>query len=350
MFFVFVVSSHISAQLIPACEVDMPLEVLIENLVSPITLAFLLGMIATIIRSDLEIPEPVIKIFAIFLLFSIGLQGGQELAGVAFEDIANGLGVIAALIVVLPLIAFLVAKFVLRLDIPNAAGVAALYGSVSSVTFVVSRAYAESKGTPMDGYVTGLVALMELAILVALFYGRFALSRSNGDRGKLTAILMETLRGRGLVLLGGGLLIGGLIGDKNFARIEPFFVDLFRGVLVLFLLEMGMTAARQLKDFAKVGPAMAVFGIVMPMFHGALATGLATWAGLPLGSAFVIGAVAASASYIDAPAAVRATFPSANPGIYLTASLGITFPFMLIVGVPMVYQMAVLWSSLLGAD
>lgn len=326
----------------------MPVEVLIENLVSPITMAFLLGMIATLIKSDLEIPEPVIKIFAIFLLFSIGLQGGQELAGVAFADIANGLAVTAALIFLLPLIAFLIAKFVLRLDTPNAAGVAALYGSVSSVTFVVARTYAEGKGTPMDGYVTGLVALMELAILVALFYGRFVLSRSSGDKGKLTEILMETLRGRGLVLLGGGLLIGGLIGETNFAKIEPFFVDLFRGVLVLFLLEMGMTAARHLKEFAKVGPAMAAFGIVMPMVHGALASGLATWAGLPLGSAFVIGAVAASASYIDAPAAVRATFPTANPAIYLTSSLGITFPFMLIIGVPTVYQMAVLWRGVLG--
>jgi hypothetical protein len=325
----------------------VPTDVLIQNLVSPITLAFLLGMIATLIRSDLEIPEPVIKIYAIFLLFSIGLQGGQELAGVTFDDIAAGLGVTAVLIFALPLFAFLIARFILRLDNANAAGVAALYGSVSSVTFVVARAYADTQGTPMEGYVTGLVALMELAILVALFYGRLAMSRTNGDAGGLGAILMETLRGRGLVLLGGGLFIGWAIGEQNFSRIEPFFVDLFRGVLVLFLMEMGMTAAKQLKDFAKVGPAMAVFGIVVPMAHGALATFLATVAGLPIGSAFVLGAVAASASYIDAPAAVRATFPTANPAIYLTSSLGVTFPFMLIVGVPVVYQMAAFWAAAL---
>ncbi len=327
---------------------SMPIDVLLQNLISPITLAFLLGMAATLIRSDLEIPEPVIKIFAIFLLFSIGLQGGQELAGVTFAEIANGLGVVAFLIIVLPLIAFLIAKIVLRLDTPNAAGIAALYGSVSSVTFVVARTFAEGNGTPMEGYVTGLIALLELAILVALFYGRFALSRAEKNGGRLGAILMETLRGRGLVLLGGGLLIGGAIGEKNFERIEPFFVDLFRGVLVLFLLEMGMTAAKQLREFAKVGPMMAVFGVVVPMLNGALGSFLATWAGLSLGSAFVIGAVAASASYIDAPAAVRATFPSANPGIYLTSSLGITFPFMLIFGVPAVYQMTIFWRGLLG--
>lgn len=322
---------------------------LIENLVSPITLAFLMGVIATLIRSDLEIPEPVIRILAIFLLFSIGLQGGRELATADLGNLLSAITVTGALVLLLPLIAFLIARFVLKLDIRNAAGVAALYGSVSSVTFVVSRSFAESQGTPMEGYITGLVALMELGILVALFYGRFALSRQRGAKaGGLRVILLETLRGRGLVLLGGGLIIGAAIGEKNFTRIEPFFVDLFRGVLVLFLLEMGMTAAKQLREFAVVGPKMLLFGLFVPLLNGALGTGLATLAGLPLGSAFVLGAVAASASYIDAPAAVRATFPEANPGIYLTSSLGITFPFMMIFGIPIVYELAKFWQGMVG--
>jgi uncharacterized protein len=322
---------------------------LIENLVSPLTLAFLLGMAATLIKSDLEIPEPVIKIFAIFLLFSIGLQGGRELATAELTNLVGGLGVTAGLVFGLPLSAFLIARYILRFDIRNAAGVAALYGSVSSVTFVVARTYAEGQGTPMEGYVTGLVALMELAILVALFYGRLALSREEGAAsGGLGAILMETLRGRGLVLLGGGLLIGAVIGEKNFQRVEPFFVDLFRGVLVLFLLEMGMTAAKQLGAFAKVGIKMGVFAILVPLFHGTIASLAATLVGLPPGSAFVLGAVAASASYIDAPAAVRATFPEANPGIYLTSSLGVTFPFMLLVGVPVLYEITQAWARLIG--
>jgi uncharacterized protein len=326
----------------------MDTSILIENLVSPYTLAFLLGIVATLIRSDLEIPEPVVRILAIFLLFSIGLQGGRELAAVNLGSLAGAIGVTALLVLLIPAVAYVVARHVVGLDIRNAAGVAALYGSVSSVTFVVSRAYAESQGTPMEGYITGLVALMELGILVALFYGRLALSRDTGAAGApLSVLLMETLRGRGLLLLGGGLLIGAVVGEKNFTRIEPFFVDLFRGVLVLFLLEMGMTAARQLKDFWKVGGRMIAFGLAMPMLHGLLATGLATAAGLPLGSAFVLGAVAASASYIDAPAAVRATFPEANPSIYLTSSLGITFPFMLVFGIPLVYAMAVFWQGLM---
>ncbi len=323
--------------------------ILLENLISPITLAFLLGVVATLIKSDLEIPEPVIRIFAIFLLFSIGLQGGRELATSDLGNLWGAIGITGLLVLLTPGLAFLAARHVVGLDIRNAAGVAALYGSVSSVTFVVSRTYAEAAGTPMEGYITGLVALMELGILIALFYGRLAISRAADGTGTgLSAILMETLRGRGLLLLGGGLIIGAAIGEKNFDRISPFFVDLFRGVLVLFLLEMGMTAARSLRDFATVGPRMLAFGIAMPMIHALIATGLATAVGLPIGSAFVIGAVAASASYIDAPAAVRATFPEANPGIYLTSSLGITFPFMLILGIPVVYQMALFWQALLN--
>lgn len=322
--------------------------ILIENLISPITLAFLLGVLATLIKSDLEIPEPVIRIFAIFLLLSIGLQGGRELAGADLGNLMGAITVTGFLIMLIPALAFLVARHVIGLDIRNAAGVAALYGSVSSVTFVVARTYAEGAGTPMEGYVTGLVALMELGILVALFYGRIALSRAEGSATTgLCAILSETLRGRGLLLLGGGLVMGAAIGETNYERIAPFFVDLFRGVLVLFLLEMGMTAARHLREFAQVGLRMLAFGIAIPIINGTIASLLATLAGLPVGSAFVIGAVAASASYIDAPAAVRATFPTANPSIYLTSSLGITFPFMLILGVPLIYQIALFWQSVL---
>jgi hypothetical protein len=321
--------------------------ILIENLISPITLAFLLGILATLIRSDLEIPEPVIRIFAIFLLFSIGLQGGYELAAVQFTQIGAALLVGVAIILVIPLLAFCVARFIVGLDIMNAAGVAALYGSVSSVTFIVSRAYAETMGFSMEGYITGVVALLELGIFAALFYGRLALSWHNRTTAvPITTILSETLCGRGLLLLGGGLVIGAVSGEHNFAKIEPFFVDLFRGVLVLFLLEMGMTAGRRLADFASVRGRMLLFGIGMPLVHGFIVTGLATLVGLPLGSTFVLGAVAASASYIDAPAAVRATFPDANPSIYLTSSLGITFPFMILAGIPMIWHIANFWQSM----
>jgi uncharacterized protein len=218
---------------------------------------------------------------------------------------------------------------------------------VSSVTFLAAQAFAQERGTPAEGFLTALIALMEWGILVALVIGRYALARDGGSKQSIMPIVADTLRGRGLVLLLGGLAMGFLIGEKNFQRIEPFFVDLFRGVLVLFLLEMGMTAAKQLQGFFKVGRFMLVFGTVVPLIFGAIGTCLGTLAGLSIGGAFVFGAVAASASYIDAPAAVRAAFPQANPSIYLTSSLAITFPFNLIVGLPIYYVMAEFWQTLI---
>ncbi|MGE5268020.1 MAG: sodium-dependent bicarbonate transport family permease [Deltaproteobacteria bacterium] len=325
----------------------MPTELILQNLVSPVTLAFLLGVIATLVRSDLEIPEPVIKIFAIYLLFSIGLQGGQQLAGTSLNEVTAGFAVTVLLIVSLPAVAFLIARYAVGLDVPNAAGVAALYGSVSSVTFAVSKSFAKGLGVEVPGYVAGLVAMLEFGILMALFYGRIALARHD-PASRLSALLQETLRGRTLILLGGGLFIGWAIGEANFKKVELFFVDLARGVLVLFILEMGMTAARELRQFVRLAPRMIAFGIIVPLIGGAIGTFLAALFGLPLGAVYVLGAVAASASYIDAPVAVRETFPEANPSIYLTSSLGVTFPFMLVLGIPVVFEMAEFWVSALG--
>lgn len=322
--------------------------ILLQNLISPITLAFLMGIVATLIRSDLEIPEPILKILSIFLLLSIGIQGGRELSEVRFADVAAAIGVTIVLVVSLPLLAFLIAWRVGRFDAANAAGIAALYGSVSSVTFLAAQSFAQSQGTPAEGFLAAPVALMEWAILVALFIGRFALAREAGGLHGLGAIVSETLRGRGLVLLVGGMTMGFLIGDTDYKRIEPFFVDLFRGVLVLFLLEMGMAAARRLREFAQVGVFMLGFGMIVPLLFGTLGTLLGTLAGLSHGGAFVLGAVAASASYIDAPAAVRAALPQANPSIYLTSSLAITFPFNLVIGLPIYFWMAGGWRGLLG--
>lgn len=328
----------------------MPADLIIQNLVSPITLAFAMGVIATLIKSELEFPEPVLRMIAIYLLLSIGLQGGRSLAEASFSEVAAALGVTFVLVLTLPTLAYLFARWIGRFDIPNAAGIAALYGSVSSVTFLAALTFAKELGTPAEGFLAALVALMEWGILVALFIARLAMSRKQIEGGGgLGVILQETLRGRGLVLLVGGMTMGLVIGETNYERISPFFEDLFRGVLVLFLLEMGMTAARQLKDFAKVGPFMMGYGIVVPLIFGAFGTALGTLAGLSLGGAFVLGAVAASASYIDAPAAVRAALPQANPSIYLTSSLGITFPFNLVVGLPIYYEMAKAWRTVLGA-
>lgn len=326
----------------------MPADILITNLLSPIVLAFALGVVAQLIRSELEFPEAVLRLISIFLLLSIGLQGGRELSNTTWEEVSRAIGVTMLLVALLPLHAYIVARKLGGFDRHNATGLAALYGSVSSVTFLAALSFAKSMETPAEGFMTGLVALMEWGIIVALLIGRYTTGRAEMGESDFRDLFLSTLRSRGIVLLGGGMLIGLATTDAGYKQIQPFFEGLFRGFLVLFLLEMGMTAARQLREFAKVGWFMLGFAIIVPIIHGVIGTFLGSLAGLSVGGAFVLGAVAASASYIDAPAAVRASFPKANPSIYLTGSLGITFPFNLLLGLPLYYQMAVFWTNLLS--
>jgi hypothetical protein len=323
-------------------------ELLIANLLSPIVLAFVLGAIAGFIRSELELPEPVLKLLSIYLLFSIGLVGGRELAQAAFSEIAGLVVAAVILTLAIPVIAFVVLRRLGRFDVANAAAVAAHYGSVSTVTFFAAMAFARAAGTPAGGYMTAVVAIMEWGVIIALMLARWSMGQAGGGsgRGRIGALVVETLRGRGILLLSGGMVIGALAGDRGWEQIAPFYGELFRGILMLFLLEMGMTAARQIKAFAEVGRFMTAFAILAPLGFGSLGVALGTGFGLGVGGAFVLGAVAASASYIDAPAACRAALPQASPGIYLTASLGVTFPFNLLVGLPLLYWLA---SFLAGA-
>jgi uncharacterized protein len=326
----------------------MATDVLVANLLSPVVLAFVLGIVAQLIRSELEFPEPVLRLLSIILLLSIGLQGGRELAHTTWAEVSMALLAAAVLVVVLPAHAYLVARRLGRFERQDATGLAALYGSVSSVTFLAALSFAQSQGTPAEGFLAGIVAILEWGIIVALLIGRWTIGRSEMGTSDLAGLFLQTLRSRGLVLLAGGMAIGLATTDTGWSQIAPLYEHLFRGLLVLFLLEMGMTAARQLRDFARVGGRMLVYATVVPLVHGAFGTLLGTLAGLSVGGAFVLGAVAASASYIDAPAAVRASFPKANPSIYLTGSLGLTFPFNLLVGLPLYHQMAVAWRGWLG--
>jgi hypothetical protein len=319
------------------------LDLLLTNLLSPIVLAFALGIIAGLIKSELELPEPVLKLLAIYLLFSIGLKGGTELAAVKFADIAGLLGVTIALTIAIPVTVFFVLRKAGKFDSANAAAVAAHYGSVSSVTFFASVAFAKAMNTPSEGYMTAVVALMEWGVIIALMLARWSMGKESGTHS-MGALIIDTLRGRGIILLTGGMAIGLLAGERGWKQIAPFYDDLFRGILMLFLLEMGMTAARQFRAFAQVGVFMTSFAIVAPIVLGLTGVWLGHLVGLSIGGAFVLGAVCASASYIDAPAACRAALPQANPGIYLTASLGVTFPFNLLVGLPLYYQFA-LWLA-----
>jgi hypothetical protein len=314
-------------------------DILMTNLLSPIVLAFVLGIVAGLLRSELELPDAVLKLISIYLLFSIGITGGQELARVRFSEISALLVVTAALVVLIPVVSFLVLRRLAGFDAANAAAVAAHYGSVSTATFFASLSFARAMNTPAEGYMPAVVALMEWGVIVALFLARWSMGKESGNLSGKT-LFLDTIRGRGILLLTGGMAIGALIGEQGYQQIAPFYEQLFRGFLMLFLLEMGMTAVRQIRGFAQVGVFMTGFAIISPLVWGAVGVTLGWSIGLSLGGAFVLGAVSASASFIDAPAACRAALPQANPGIYLTASLGVTLPFNLVVGIPIYYEYA----------
>jgi len=317
------------------------LDLLSSNLLQPIVLAFVLGAIGGFVKSELELPEAVIKLLSIYLLFSLGLTGGRELAKAEIGAVLPLVAVTLCMTFAIPSVVYLVTRRVGGMDISNAAAIAAHYGSVSTATFFASMAFATAMGTPAEGYMAAMVALMEFGVIYSLALARFAMGRQADGKGTSAGeLFLSVIRGRGILLLMGGMLIGWLATERQWQQISPFYEGLFRGMLMLFLLEMGITAARQIRAFREVGPFMLGFGIVMPIANGLVGVTLAHAVGVGVGGAFVFGAICASASFIDAPAACRASLPEANPGIYLTSSLGITLPFNLMLGLPLYYGYA----------
>jgi uncharacterized protein len=324
------------------------LDLLSTNLLQPIVLAFVLGAIGGFLKSELELPEAVIKLLSIYLLFSLGLTGGRELAKADMGSVLPLIGVTVLMTLAIPSAAYLITRRLGGFSISNAAAIAAHYGSVSTATFFASMAFAAQMGTPAQGYMAAMVALMEFGVIYSLALARVAMARSaptpssgsSQTGNRTTDLLLNVVRGRGILLLAGGMAIGAVASDKQWAQISPFYEGLFRGMLMLFLLEMGITAARQLKAFGQAGPFMLGFGVLMPLLNGVVGVSLAHAVGVGTGGAFVFGAICASASFIDAPAACRASLPDANPGIYLTSSLGVTLPFNLMVGLPLYYSYA----------
>jgi hypothetical protein len=309
-----------------------PFDALAANLLSPVVLAFALGVLATLVRSDLRIPDALYESLSLYLLLAIGLKGGVALAEASPGEVALPALVTLALGVFTPLWCYAILRRLGRFRSVDAAAIAAHYGSVSAVTFVASLTFLDRLGVPVEGFVAALVALLEVpGIIVAL-----ALARS-GHGVAWGETLRELLTGRSVVLLVGGLVIGYLSGPERFEPVKPLFVGLFQGALVLFLLELGLLAARRLRDVRAAGPFLVAFAVVVPVLNGALGAALGTAAGLSLGGATVLGVIAASASYIAAPAAVRIALPEASPSLYLTPVLAITFPFNLAVGIPLVY-------------
>jgi hypothetical protein len=324
------------------------LELLRLNLLSPMVLAFALGVVATLVRSDLRFPDALYAALSIYLLLAIGLKGGVALSATPLAQLWLPALVTVVVGAATPLWSYGLLRGVGRLSIPDAAAVAAHYGSVSVVTFIACQAFLDRAGVPYEGFMTTLVALLEVpAILVALVLARSALARGGG-RGAIAwrPLLGEVLAGRSIVLLAGGLVIGAAAGPVGMARVEPFFVTPFEGVLTLFLLEMGLVTGRRLGELRAIGPFLLGFGVVMPVLHGLLGVALGPLVGLSLGGTTVLAVLFASASYIAATAAVRLGLPEANPSLYLTASLAITFPFNLVIGIPLYARAAqALWGG-----
>ena len=309
-----------------------------ETLLSPAILFFLLGALAAAARSDLSVPEPLAKSLSLYLMAAIGLKGGVQVAQAGFTPAL--LQVSAAGLVLsfgLPLVAFLLLRTFARLDRLNAGAVAAHYGSVSIVTFVTASDALTRSGMAPAGYMVAVMALMETpAIITGLLLARGQSALSGGGRGKL---LREVLLNGSVVMLLGAFAIGLALGKQRFEPIAPVFVTGFTGLLCLFLLDMGLIAMRRLRESRALSWRMAALGIALPVINGAIGIGLAALLGLDPGTGAALAMLAASASYIAVPAAVRMALPDADPGIYLSMSLAVSFPFNILVGIPLVIQL-----------
>lgn len=310
-----------------------------ENLISPIVLCFALGLFASMARSDLAIPEAAAKALSIYLLFAIGFKGGASV-GEHGVDLTLAQSLVAGIIIsaLLPFIAFQLLRALSGMDRLNAAAVAGHYGSISIVTFVAATSILQSQGIASEGYMVAVAAAMEApAILTALWLA----SNSRGT-GRMDARLMrEVLLNGSVVLLVGAFAIGWVTGTDGLAEIESFIVSPFKGVLCLFLLDMGILAGRGMRSGgASLRPGTIAFGLLMPIVGSTVGLLAAMLLGLSLGGTLLLMVLSASASYIAVPAAMRVALPEANPSIYLTLSLGVTFPFNLVIGIPLYLAVA----------
>ncbi|HEV8024661.1 MAG TPA: sodium-dependent bicarbonate transport family permease [Candidatus Nanopelagicales bacterium] len=323
----------------------MSAELLTTSIASVPVLAFVLGVVGALLRADLRLPDAVYQATSIYLLLAIGIKGGVALRESDVVSVAAPAMMTIALGVLIPILAFSLLRVMTRLDVTDRGAMAAHYGSTSLVTFTAALVFLDSLGVSYEGFVSTLLAIMEIpGILVGLLLAGSAARHS----GRLSETVREILTSRSILLLAGGLVMGFITGPEGFARVEPFFGAPFTGVLALFLLEMGVLAGRRLGDVRRAGVGLVAFAIGFPVLAGALGVAGGTVVGLSPGGAMVLGVLSASASYIAAPAAVRLALPQANPGLTLTSSLGITFPFNLIVGIPLYWLMADWLATMIG--
>ncbi|PWA10454.1 sodium-dependent bicarbonate transport family permease [Flavobacterium laiguense] len=311
----------------------MNLDLLLDNLTNPALLFFLLGIIATRLKSDLAIPDNTSKFISLYLLFSIGFKGGQELAHSDFhmEIIwAVLFGILIA--VVIPIYCFFILKQ--KFSIENSGAIAAAYGSVSAVTFVTAVTFLEIQKYTFSGHMVAVMALMEApAIIIGVILIRLY-NKKEASSSKMSAVIKHSLTNGSVLLILGSLVIGFLASEEQAMGIKPFTTDIFKGFLAIFLLDMGIVSGRKLDDFIKSGWSTLVFAIVIPLVNGIVVAFLSQLVTDQVGNRFIFAILAASASYIAVPAAMKIAAPKANPGLFLPMALAVTFPFNITFGMP----------------
>ncbi|OYQ45524.1 MULTISPECIES: sodium-dependent bicarbonate transport family permease [Flavobacterium] len=318
----------------------MNLDLLLENLKNPALLFFLLGIIAVKLKSDLEIPNNSSKFISLYLLFSIGFKGGQELAHshFTFEIIwAVIFGIVIASLI--PIYSFFILKR--KFNIYDSGAIAAAYGSVSAVTFVTAATFLELQDKTFSGYMVAVMALMEApAIIIGVVLIRlFAKNGEKTEAGLLSLVKHSFTNGSVLLILG-SLIIGLLASDQQAMGIKPFTTDLFKGFLAIFLLDMGITSGKKLNDFVKSGWFAVAFAVLIPLVNGCLVAVLSSVVTQDVGNRFIFAVLAASASYIAVPAAMKIAVPKANPGLFLPMALAVTFPVNITIGMPLYLALA----------
>lgn len=312
-------------------------QVALDNLTSVAVLVFVFGFFAARIKSDVRIPEPIYQVISIYLLFGIGLKGGNALHSATVEEfIAPALGTIA-IGVAIPIIAFFSLRLVKSLNSIDRGSIAAHYGSTSLVTFSAGLLFLENNMIEVEGFATALLTLLEIpGLIVGIYLG----TRSRGSGVKWRETMLEVLLGKTVLLLAGGLLIGALTTESGYDKVAPFFVDLLNGILVLFLLHLGFLAGSNWYEIKRVGLPLITFALLFPLVAGFIGIFVGNATGLSIGGATILGILAASASYIAAPAAISVAMPEANGSLALMSSIGVTFPFNLILGIPIYLEYA----------
>lgn len=326
----------------------------LSNLLVPAVLFFALGFFARVVRSDLRFPPDLAKLLSIYLLVAIGIHGGHELGRADLMTALNAVFWAIVLGVSLPLLGYAVLVATRKVDALNAAAIAAHYGSVSAGTFLTAIAYLRSSGVEFESYPVIMLAVMESpAIVAGLLLAARARQLEGARNGEdnptvrnRSSLLHEAFTNGSVVLLLGSMAIGAIAAPKALEAISPFVNDIFMGMLCLFLLEMGMEAARRIEEFRRVGMVLAVFGVAMPLVSAVIGIAIGHYAlGFGVGGTTLVAVLAASASYIAVPPAMRLAVPEANPSLYLTLSLGITFPFNVVVGIPLYHRLATLLAG-----